>query len=194
MNQSGEGQVTELLAQVGLGDDAALGALFSLVYSELRILARGQLAGHRKGTLSTTAVVHEAYLKLLGSQQLRLEDRRHFFALAARAMRQILTDHARLHLAKKRGGGMLQVSGAADLKVSDRAAELLDLDTALERLSGVDERLGTIVDLRFFAGLSVDETAELLEVSPRTVKRDWRRARAFLYHEVQFDRTQAVMG
>jgi len=185
MATTSSGQVTNLLQRVSSGEDDALSTLFALVYSELRLIARRQLSGHRKGTLSTTAVVHEAYLKFLGGQPIDVEDRRHFFALAAKAMRQILTDHARMHLSKKRGGG--QVVNLLDkdaFSVEARAEELLDLDSALDKLNGLDDRMGRIVDLRFFAGLSVDETSELMELSPRTVKREWRKARAFLYHQV----------
>lgn len=180
-----ETQITDLLARVRAGEPEALSTLFALLYAELRVLARRQLAGHRRGTLSTTAVVHEAYLKLLSGQPADLDSRRHFFSLSARAMRQILIDHARMRLADKRGSG--QVVPLLDDeagKVEARAEELLDLDQALERLSDSDQRLSQIVDLRFFAGLSVDETAELMALSPRTVKREWRKARAFLYHEV----------
>ena len=179
------GQITQLLERIGDGEDDALSALFSLVYAELRLIARRQLAGHRRNTLSTTAVVHEAYLKFLSGQPISVEDRRHFYALAARAMRQILIDHARLQLSKKRGGGDVRsLMDDEEVSVEARAAELIDLDAALERLGDVDERMGQIVDLRFFAGLSVDETSEVMELSPRTVKREWRKARAFLYQQV----------
>jgi RNA polymerase sigma factor (TIGR02999 family) len=124
----------------------------------------------------------------MGSQGLHPEDRSHFFALAARAMRQVLIDYVRVRLAAKRGGGAPHTSlEGRDIAVEDRAAELLDLDAALERLHGVDERLGRLVELRFFAGLSVEETAELLGMSPRTVKRDWQKARALLYDDLHGD-------
>jgi len=177
-----EGDITRILASLREGDPDALGSLFPIVYGELRELAHGQLAGHRRGTLSTTAVVHEAYLKLLGSQNVDAGNRAHFFSLAARAMRQIMIDYARARLAKKRGGGAAHdVLDAVDVPVEDRAGELLDLDRALARLGALDERLARLVELRFFAGLSVEETAELTGVSPRTVKRDWQKARAFLH-------------
>lgn len=185
MATSGDGQMTVLLERVRRGESDALSTLFAIVYAELRVLARRQLAGHKRGTLSTTAVVHEAYLKLLSPDSINVVDRRHFFALAARAMRQILVDHARMHLAKKRGQGKPHQLLTDDAIVVDaRAEKLLDLNLALERLNGVDPRLAQIVDLRFFAGCSVDETAELMDISSRTVKRDWRKARAFLYNEV----------
>jgi RNA polymerase sigma factor (TIGR02999 family) len=185
MSGQGDGQITALLERVGAGDADALSAVFAIVYAELRALAHRQLAGHRRDTLSTTAVVHEAYLKLLAGQPLATESRIHFFSLAARAMRQILVDHARMRLAAKRGGGeAVPLLKTDDIRVEAQAAELLDLDLALERLNGADERLGQIVDLRFFAGLSVEETADLMALSPRTVKREWRKARAFLYDAV----------
>jgi RNA polymerase sigma factor (TIGR02999 family) len=185
MPTAAPGQITRLLERVSDGEDDALSALFSLVYSELRLIARRQLAGHRRNTLSTTAVVHEAYLKFLSGQAISVEDRRHFYALAARAMRQILIDHARMQLSKKRGGGDVRsLMDDEEIAVDAKAAELLDLDVALDRLGDIDERMGRIVDLRFFAGLSVDETSELMELSPRTIKREWRKARAFLYQQV----------
>ncbi len=179
--------VTRLLADLRGGDEAALNDLFPLVYAELRALAHRQLGREGRGTLNTTAVVHEAYLRLVGND-LAPEDRRHFFNLAARAMRHIIIDHARRHLAKKRGGGaphsMLEEN---DVAVEARAEELIDLNSALERLGALDERLGHVVELRFFAGLSVEETASSLGVGERTVKRDWRKARAFLFDELHGD-------
>jgi RNA polymerase sigma factor (TIGR02999 family) len=182
---SNETQITSLLNSISGGDSDALSALFAVLYSELRVLARRQLAGHRRGTLSTTVVVHEAYLKLLSGQDVDLDNRMHFFSLAARAMRQILIDYARMRPAEKRGGDQIRVTlGENDAVTEARAEELLDLDQALERLAECDERLGKVVNLRFFAGLSVEETAELMAMSPRTVKREWRKARAFLHCEI----------
>lgn len=182
---SGPGRITQLLERVGEGEDDALSTLFALVYAELRLIARRQLSGHRKGTLSTTAVVHEAYLKFLSGQPINVQNRRHFYTLAAKAMRQILTDYARMHLSQKRGGGqVVNLSDDDGARIEARAVELLDLDAALEQLVDIDERMGRIVELRFFAGLSVDETSALMELSPRTIKREWRKARAFLYHLV----------
>jgi RNA polymerase sigma factor (TIGR02999 family) len=180
-----DGDITRILASLRDGDPDALGSLFPIVYAELREIAHRQLAGHQRGTLSTTAVVHEAYLKLVGSETVDVGNRAHFFSLAARAMRQIMIDYARKRLAKKRGGGVPRdLLGDRAIAIEDRAGELLDLDRALERLMTLDERLGRLVELRFFAGLSVEETAVLLEVSPRTVKRDWQKARAFLYDDL----------
>ena len=172
---------------------AALDALFPVVYAELRRIAHRRLRSEATGhTLSTTALVHETYLKLAEQRLPGFGNRAHFFALAARAMRRILVDYARRHGARKRPGhrdrvslSSLEDSGLdggmahADL-VEERAALLLAVDQALERLAGVDERLARVVEYRFFVGLTEPETAELLGVTPRTVTRDWVRARAWL--------------
>jgi RNA polymerase sigma factor (TIGR02999 family) len=177
--------VTRLLSALREGDPDALGALVPLVYAELRRIARIQLRAASGATLNTTAVVHEAYLKLGGAQGLDFADRGHFFAVAATAMRQVLLDHARRHLADKRGGGAAHtLLDDLEIPVEDRAAELVELDQALTRLEELDERTARVVELRFYAGLSVEETAQALDVSAPTVKRDWRRARAFLYREL----------
>jgi RNA polymerase sigma factor (TIGR02999 family) len=187
------GEITLLLAAARDGERDAMDRVFGLVYRELRSLAHRQLGyGQRDGTLQTTALVHEAYLKLARRETLELRDRAHFFALAARAMRQILVDYARERLAQKRGGGALVLEldeGRSAASSPDDGpfasdAEVLALDAALTRLATLDERLGKLVELRFFGGLSVEETAKLLAVSDRTVKRDWRRARAFLHVEL----------
>lgn len=181
------GEITALLAAMREGDRGALDRLFPLVYRELRDRAHGQLARRSTGqTLSTTALVHEAYLKLVGSDHKSYNDRVHFLAVASRAMRQILVDYARQATAAKRGGGGLAVDLDPD-KMADpaRAEELIALDDALEELERLDDRLARTVELRFFGGLSVEEAAEVLDVSPRTVKRDWRKARAFLYKTIR---------
>jgi RNA polymerase sigma-70 factor, ECF subfamily len=174
------GEITRLLAEAGGG---ALDRVFALVYEELRHQAHRRRAFRRPDeTLSTTALVHETYLKLMGAENREWRDRGHFFALAARAMRQILIDDARRRTAGKRGAG--EVPAVLDeerIGFASRAEDLLALDVALDRLTALDQRLGRLVELRFFAGLSVEETAAALDLSPRTVKRDWRRARAFLY-------------
>jgi RNA polymerase sigma factor (TIGR02999 family) len=176
--------VTGLLAAWRAGDREAADRLMPLVYDELRRLARHRLAGPDQ-TLQTTALVHEAYLKLAGHSQLAVQDRHHFFALAAKAMRQLVVDHARRRAAAKRGGAVRAIAlDELQIPVDDRAEEMLALDKALERLAALDETLSRIVELRYFAGLSVEETADALDCSPRTVKRDWRKARAFLYHEL----------
>ena len=179
-------QITELLRAAEGGDRGALDRLFGMVYSELRQLARRQLhVTPVHHTLSTTALVHEAYLKLSADARWSTRDRSHFFALAARAMRHILIDHARRRTRRKRGGSETPLSlDDAQIPVNDRGEELLALDEALERLAAVDPELARLVEWRFFAGLSVEEVAQILAVSDRTVKRQWRAARAFLYQEL----------
>ena len=180
------GEITALLIAWGQGDRAAFDQIFGLLYPELHRLARAQLAmAGRRGTLSPTGLIHEAYLKLAGQSRLRLEDRGHFFSLAARVMRQVAVDLARQRAAQKRGGGVGQVPlDEAGLAIEERAAEIVALDEALGRLEALDPRLARIVELRFFAGLSVEEAAEALALSERTVKRDWQKARAFLFSEL----------
>ena len=178
------GRVTVLLAALREGDEGAVDALFAVLYEELRALAHRQLAG-RGGTLSTTAMVHEAYLKLLGSERVSAQDRAHFFALAARVMRQILVDHARASRAQKRGGGAMHMpldEGLVGLSTGNASADVvLELDAALQDLQAADPRLARLVELRFFVGMEVEECAELMGVTARTLRRDWRKARAFLY-------------
>ena len=179
------GDITQLLLSLRGGRRDALDQLLPLVYEQLRSMARSRLPRSPGQTLSTTALVHEAYLKLFDRTRLTVNDRRHFFSVAAMAMRQIVVDHARRRLAQKRGGGMQRVDLERDpLAVEDRTAEIVSLDDALRRLNEVDARLARVVELRFFGGLSVEETAEVLEVDPRTVKRDWRKARALLYRSL----------
>jgi RNA polymerase sigma factor (TIGR02999 family) len=160
-----------------------LDALYAQVYDQLRRMARDQRA--RQGaseTLNTTALVHEAYLRLAESDAVRWNDRGHFLALAARAMRFVVVDHARARLADKRGGGMHPVSLEVEqLPPEDRAEEVIAIDEALTRLEAFDQRLGQLVQLRFFAGLTYEEIAEVVGLSVPTVKRDWARARAWLY-------------
>lgn len=174
------GQITSLLAAWEAGDEEARDELFPLVYEELHSLARRQ--GYRQGeTLRPTALVHEVYLRLADKETITVKDRHHFFALAATAMRQIIIDLARRRLAAKRGGGATFV----ELKDSDNqilaTPELMiSLNEAIRDLGAIEPRLVSIVELRFFGGLSVEETAEVLGISTRTVKRDWRKARAFL--------------
>jgi RNA polymerase sigma factor (TIGR02999 family) len=181
------GQVTRLLASVRQGNREAVDLVFNLVYSELHTAARRQLARARPGqTLETTVLVHEAYLKLVDSAQANWTDRGHFFAVAAKAMRQIIIDYARWTSRKKRGGAVQKISlDGIDVASEERADELLALDAALTRLESFSERLARIVELRFFAGLSVDETADTLALPPHQVKREWRKARAFLFQSIQ---------
>ncbi len=177
------GDVTQLLVDLREGRRDAADRLLPLVYQQLRAMAASRLAGPaRDQTLSATALVHEAYLKLFDHTRLIWQDRKHFFSVAAMAMRQIIVDDARRRSASKRGGGLAPVNlDSTQIPVHDRTAEILSLDEALSRLSSIDERLARVVELRYFGGLTVEETAEVLEVDPRTVKRDWRKARAVLY-------------
>ena len=191
-SSAGPEVITALLRAVEAGDAAAVGELFERLYGELRQIARRQLrAAPPLETLDTTALVHETYLKLAESERLSVRDRAHFFALAARAMRQVLLDAARRRLRDKRGGGEAHVPievlvlEGREPAAPMRAAELLALDAALERLAESDERLARLVEWRFFAGRSEEEIGAFLGVSERTVRRDWRKARAFLYRELE---------
>lgn len=177
---SPRGEITELLARWREGEEEAPRRLFELVYGELRIMARRRLAGAGDGrTLSPSVLVHESYLKLVGATP-ELRDRSHFYALAARAMRQIVVDHARRRQAAKRGGAAKVLVDQTEIPISEQQEEILALDEALCELREIDERLARVVELRFFGGLTVEEIAGVLEVSTPTVKRDWRKARAFL--------------
>jgi RNA polymerase sigma-70 factor, ECF subfamily len=176
--------VTDLLIQWREGDEAALDRLIPLVYKELRRMASYYLRRRRPGdTLQTSALINEAYLRLADHKNMRWQNRAHFFAVAAQAMRRILVDHARARYAAKRDGGLLRVSldQAADIG-QQRGAELIALDDALKELAEFDTRKSRIVELRYFGGLSVEETAQVLEVSPVTVKREWRAAKLWLLH------------
>ena len=181
--------VTRELELARGGDRGALDRAFARVYDELRRLAHVQLARRAAGqTLVTTALVHEAYLRLV-AQPAPPRDRQHFFALAATAMRHVLVDRARRRMARKRGGGEPApvLVDEARLAAGDRAAEVLALDGALAALAEVDPPLARLVEIRFFGGLSLDEAADVLDVSRSTVKRQWREARAFLYRELAAD-------
>ena len=183
------GEITRLLASIGDGDRLALNRLFPIVYAELRALAHRQLAHMRPGdTLQTTALVHEAYLKLLGTARPRWRDRQHFFAVACRAMRQISVDYARSQAAQKRGGDKPALSlDERQLPLAERAYDLVQLDQALTELESLSERPAKVVELRFFGGLSIEETASVLDISERTVKREWQKARAFLFDALRRD-------
>jgi RNA polymerase sigma factor (TIGR02999 family) len=176
-------EVTQLLADWGKGDRSALDKLFPLVHSELRRIAQRQMSGERPGhTLQATALVNEAYLKLASRQGFDWQNRAHFFAVCATVMRHILIDHARAHARDKRGGGAIQVSLDEALVVAgDQAEHLIALDDALRMLESLDPQKGKIVELRYFGGLSIEEAAEVMNVSPRTVRREWQRAKAWLY-------------
>jgi RNA polymerase sigma factor (TIGR02999 family) len=156
-----------------------------LIYEELRRLARRYLRGERSGhTLQTTALVHEAYLRLVDRRRLSIEDRDQFLALSAQTMRRVLVDHARHHRASKRQPPDPDSLGDATQMACQRPVDLLDLDDALTELSRLDDRPSRVVELRFFGGLTVDETARALGIAPSTVKRDWRLARAWLYQRI----------
>ena len=175
--------VTQLLAGVRDGDVAARDRLLPIVYDELHAMARRK--AWSAGTLVTTELVHETYLKLFERASLDVESRRHFFAVAAMAMRQVLIDRAKARSRQKRGGDLPRVDlEASEIPAEGPAEELLSLDAALRRLELVSERLARVVELRFFGGLTVEETAEVLDVDPRTVKRDWRKAKAVLHQEL----------
>lgn len=182
-------QVTQLLVAWSGGDESALDRLIPLVNDELRRLAHRYISGERAGhTLQTTALVNEAYLRLVDSSRVRWQNRAHFFAVSAQLMRRILVDYARARRSQKRGGG-LQVSLDQALPIApEREPDLMALDDALSALAEMDHRKGRVVELRFFGGLSVEETAEVLEVSPDTVMRDWRLAKAWLLRELSESR------
>jgi RNA polymerase sigma factor (TIGR02999 family) len=179
--------VTAVLSAAGREGRDVFHELLPLVYDELRQMARRQLARERRQrTLSTTGLVHEAYLKLVDQAQATLKDRAYFFAAAARAMRQVLVDAARRRNRIKRGSGETPLDlRDSRIAVDDFAAELRDLDDALTRLATLFPRQARVVECRFFGGLSVEETAEALELAPRTVKRDWSLARAWLFRELR---------
>ncbi len=177
-------EVTQLLAAWSDGDRSALERLLPLVEDELHRLAHRYMNQERRDhTLQTTALVNEAYLKLI-DQKVNWQNRAHFFGIAAQIMRRILIDHARQHLGPQRGGGKTISLEDVAVVSNDRAAELVALDEALSSLARLDERKGRVVELRYFGGLSVEETAIVLGVSVDTVTRDWRRAKAFLRREL----------
>jgi RNA polymerase sigma factor (TIGR02999 family) len=184
LNSGASKPVSELLVKWQDGDDAALKNLLPLVYDELRRLARHYLHSERAGhTLQSTALVHEAYLRLVGQSPVRIDSRAHFFGIAARLMRQILVDHAREHSAAKRGGCRITLDESAML-VQKADLDLVALNDALNELSRLDEQQAKIVELRFFAGLSIEDTAQVLDISPSTVKRSWTIARMWLHREL----------
>ena len=183
--------ITALLLAWNRGDSAALDALVPLVYDELHRLARRAMRRERSGyTMQTTALVNEAYVRLIDARSVRWQNRAHFFAISATLMRRVLVDFARARHRAKRGGHVRQVTLDAALGVADgRDTDVLALDAALEALTTVDPRKGRVVELRFFAGLSVEETAEVLGVSTDTVTRDWKVARIWLMRELSREAT-----
>jgi len=184
MSESETNEVTELLAAWSEGDQAALERLLPLVDNELHQLAHRYMSRERGNhTLQTTALVNEAYLKLV-DQKVRWQNRAHFFGIAAQIMRRILVDHARKHLGPRRGYGNAISLDDVAIVSEERAAELVALDEALSALERLDKRKGQLVELRYFGGLSVEEMAPILKVSPETITREWRRAKAFLRREL----------
>lgn len=189
--RNGSTDITRLLKAWGQGDQGALDQLTPLVYAQLRAQARRYMRAERSGlTLQTTALVHEAYLRLVNAKEVDWQDRVHFFSLSAQIMRRILVDAARARAAAKRGGGAVRVDSSSDLDQlptadSDAAFTLCALDDALESLARIDSRRAKVIELRFFGGLSVEETANVLQVSTQTVLRDWRLARAWLARELR---------
>jgi RNA polymerase sigma factor (TIGR02999 family) len=183
------GAVTKLLRAWSDGDDEALERLTPLVEAELRRLARGYMGRERRGhTLQATALVNEAFLRLTDARRLRWQDRAHFLGISARLMRRVLVDHARSRGYRKRGGAAQRVTlDERLLASSDPALDIVALDRALEALAAVDTRKSRVIELRFFGGLSVEETAEVLHVSADTVKRDWRLAKLWLLRELEGD-------
>ena len=179
-------EVTQLLIAYGEGDRRAFDRLLPMVYAELHGIAARQMRRERADhTLNATALVHEVYLKLMDQNQVSWQNRAHFYAIAARAMRQVLISYARKHNAEKRGGGAPNtLLDGKEIALGERADELLALDEALTRLAGFDQRLAQVVEYRFFGGLTIEETSAVLDVSSMTVKRDWNKAKAWLYREL----------
>jgi len=192
MSESNTGQVTQLLIDWGNGDKAALDKLIPLVHNELRRLARHYMRRERAGhTLQTTALVNEAYLRLIDQRNVRWQNRAHFMAIAAQLMRRILVDQARRRQRQKRGGDASKVTLDDALVVSqERGEDLIALDAALTELCVIDERKSKIVELRFFGGLSIEEAAEALAISAPTVQREWRLAKAWLYRQLRSDQQE----
>jgi RNA polymerase sigma factor (TIGR02999 family) len=180
-------QVTKLLIKWSDGDKTALDQLIPLVHSELRRMARRYMGRQSPGhTLQTSALINEAYLRLVDQQSVEWKDRAHFLAVSAQIMRNILIDHARKYRYLKRGGGARKIElDEAAAMAEQRAAEFVALDDALSQLATVDERKSQVVELRFFGGLNIEETAEVMKISPATVQREWRAARAWLQRAMQ---------
>jgi RNA polymerase sigma factor (TIGR02999 family) len=186
MDNKSSNEVTRLLSEIGNGNQNAVEKLLPLVYKELRQLASRYLSAEfQKRTIQTTELVHEAYLKLVGQENLNLQNRNHFFGVAANSMRQILVDYARKRNAVKRGKGVVKISlEDAAFLTDEKSEEIVQLDESLKRLEAFDKRLSQIVEMRFFAGMTIEETAEVLNISPSTVKREWNLAKAWLYKEM----------
>lgn len=181
--------ITRLLAAAGDGSDEAMNEVFEVVYPRLKEIARSRRRGWQGShTMNTTGLIHEAYMKVAGAGAGKFENRGHFFATTARAMRQVLINYAEKQAAQKRGGGAAEVTLYDDDAVTDEAMdELLALNDALEKLESMSARQARVVECLFFAGFNIAETAEALDISPATVKRDWATARAWLYREMKAD-------
>jgi RNA polymerase sigma factor (TIGR02999 family) len=186
MNEHGASEISSLLADWESGDQEALNRLVSAVYPEMRRIARQYLGRGSEGrTLQSAALANEAYLKLIRAKGIRCENRAHFFALCAQIIRRILVDHARERGRAKRGGNAIEIQlDEALVGTRARGVDMLDLDRALKLLSEIDERKVRVVEMRFFGGLNVDETAEVLHISRETVARDWKTAKAWLFREL----------
>jgi RNA polymerase sigma factor (TIGR02999 family) len=187
MNKSPPNEITERLIAWGAGDRAALDQLLPVVYQELRRMAGNYLRQENPGhTLQPTALVHEAWLRLIDQARVDWRNRAQFFGVAAQMMRRILVDHAKAKHREKRGGDAVKLSLDDVINLSgERAADLLALDDALDELTRVDERKSRVVELRYFGGFTVEEIAQILEVSPETVMRDWKLAKAWLYQQIR---------
>ena len=182
----GNESITDLLLRLGRGEGEVMDRLYPLVYEQLRRIAHRRMRAERPGhTLGTTGLVHETYLRLVDQTRVEWHDRAQFYALAARAMRRVLVDYARRYRALQRGGGLRQVPLTDDAALTEQGESLLALDEALERLAALNGRLSQVVECRYFAGLTEDETAEVLGVTTRTVQRDWAKARGWLYLELR---------
>jgi RNA polymerase sigma factor (TIGR02999 family) len=187
MKSSASHKITRLLDLINQGHNEASSDLFSIVYMELRKIARNRMARESPGhTLQPTALVHEAYIRLMADESSRFENRAHFFSAAAEAMRRILIEHARKKNRNKRQGNMQRIDLDETLAVQEpKADELLELDEALSKLEQHDKQMSDVLKMRFFVGLTVQETAEILNAAPRTIDRQWAAARAWLYREMQ---------
>jgi RNA polymerase sigma factor (TIGR02999 family) len=182
----GDESITDLLLRLGRGEGEVMDRLYPLVYEQLRRIAHRRMHAERPGhTLGTTGLVHETYLRLVDQTRVEWHDRAQFYALAARAMRRVLVDYARRYRTLQRGGGLKRVPLTEDAALTERGEALLALDEALERLAALNGRLSQVVECRYFAGLTEEETAEVLGVTTRTVQRDWAKARGWLYLELR---------
>lgn len=182
-----EASVTKLLIEVQKGDESAYDTLFETVYNRLKDIARQQLVHEKKGfTLSKTALVHELYIKLIDQAAIDWQSEAHFFAISAKAMRQVLVDHARKKAAQKRGGDRQRVTLQDDiLDLEQQAEDLIAINDLIDKMAGFDERKSRVVEMRFFAGMTIREIAEIMEVSTRTIDRDWLKAKTWLHKELK---------